>query len=84
MMITDHSKFNDELDQVAKNHNIDFPPAPPAAAYQDSKTMLDLKGPEFDKVYMGEAVKGHTNDLAAVVALDQRFDGGFNNGNVRG
>ena len=65
MMIKDHSKANDELDQVAKNHNIDFPPAPPAAAYQTSKTMLDLKGAEFDKVYMGEVVTDHTNDLAA-------------------
>ena len=65
MMITDHSKANDELSQVAKNHNIDFPPAPPAAAVEMSKTLLDLKGEEFDKKYMGEVVTGHTNDLAA-------------------
>ena len=65
MMITDHSKANDELSQVAKNHNIDFPPAPPAADVEMSKTLLDLKGEAFDKKYMGEAVTGHTNDLAA-------------------
>ena len=65
MMITDHSKANDELSQVAKNHNIDFPPAPPAEAVEMSKTLLDLKGAEFDKKYMGEVVTGHTNDLAA-------------------
>ena len=65
MMITDHSKANDELSQVAKNHNIDFPPAPPAADVEMSKTLLDLKGAEFDKKYMGEVVTGHTNDLAA-------------------
>ena len=64
MMITDHSKANDQLLEVAKDHNIDFPPAPPAAAYQLSKKMLSMKGTEFDKVYMGEAVKDHTNDLA--------------------
>ncbi len=65
-MITAHSKANDELLQVAKNHNIDFPPAPPAAAYKMSQTMLSLKGPEFDKVYMGLLVKAHTNALAAL------------------
>ena len=65
MMITDHSKANDELSQIAKNHNIDFPPAPPAADVEMSKTLLDLKGAEFDKKYMGEVVTGHTNQLAA-------------------
>ena len=30
-----------------------------------SKTLLDLKGAEFDKKYMGEVVTGHTNQLAA-------------------
>lgn len=65
MMVTEHSKANDELSQIAKNHNIDFPPAPPAAAVEMSKTLLDLKGAAFDKKYMGEVVTGHTNDLAA-------------------
>ncbi len=65
MMITAHSKANDELSAVAKKHNIDFPPAPPAEAVEMSKTLLELKGAEFDKKYMGEAVTGHTNDLAA-------------------
>ena len=45
--------------------NIDFPPAPPAADVEMSKTLLDLKGAEFDKKYMGEVVTGHTNQLAA-------------------
>ena len=30
-----------------------------------SKTLLDLKGAEFDKKYMGEVVTGHTNQMAA-------------------
>ena len=65
MMVDDHTKANDELLQIAKNHNIDFPPAPPAADVEMSKTLLDLKGAEFDKKYMGEVVTGHTNQLAA-------------------
>ena len=66
MMITAHAKANDQLLAVAKEHNIDFPPAPPAAAFKLSQTMLSMKGSEFDKVYMGELVKDHTNALAAL------------------
>lgn len=65
-MITEHSKANDELAAVAKHHNIDFPPAPPAEAVEMSKTLLDVKGAEFDKKYMGEIVTMHTNALAAL------------------
>ncbi len=64
MMITDHSKANDQLAQVAKNHNIDFPPAPPAEAVEMSKTLLDVKGAEFDKKYIGAMLTDHTNDVA--------------------
>ncbi len=66
MMIDAHCKANDQLLQVAKDHNIDFPPAPPAAAYKLSQTMLNLKGAEFDKVYLGLLVKAHSNDLVAL------------------
>ena len=66
MMITVHCKANNELLAVAKDHNIDFPPAPPAAAYKMSQPMLAMKGVEFDKVYMGAMVKAHTNALVAL------------------
>ena len=75
MMIDAHAKANDQLLQVAKDHNIDFPPAPPAAAYKMSQTMLSLKGPEFDKVYMGLLVKAHTNALAALKKSQGRNEG---------
>ena len=66
MMIDAHCKANDQLLAVAKDHNIDFPPAPPAAAYKASQPMLALRGAEFDQVYMGAMVKAHTNELAAL------------------
>ena len=65
-MIDAHCKANDQLLAVAKDHNIDFPPAPPAAAYKASQPMLAMKGAEYDKVYMGAMVKAHTNELAAL------------------
>ena len=66
MMIDAHCKANDQLLAVAKDHNIDFPPAPPAAAYKASQPMLAMKGAEYDKVYMGAMVKAHSNELAAL------------------
>ena len=51
---------------MAKDHNIDFRPARPAAAYKASQPMLAMKGAEYDKVYMGTMVKAHTNELAAL------------------
>ena len=66
MMIDAHCKANDQLLAVAKDHNIDFPPAPPAAAYKASQPMLAMKGSEYDKVYMGAMVKAHSNELAAL------------------
>ena len=65
-MIDAHCKANDQLLAVAKDHNIDFPPAPPAAAYKASQPMLAMKGPEYDKVYMGAMVKAHSNELVAL------------------
>ena len=66
MMIDAHCKANDQLLAVAKDHNIDFPPAPPAAAYKASQPMLAMKGAEYDRVYMGAMVKAHSNELVAL------------------
>ena len=49
MMITDHSKANEQLGEVAKNHNIDFPPDAPEKEKALGKKMLDVKGAAFDK-----------------------------------
>lgn len=64
MMIKDHTAANEELAEVAKNHNIDFPPDAPEKEKALGKKMLDVKGAEFDKGYMGHAVKDHSDDLA--------------------
>ena len=63
MMITDHSKANEELAVVAKNHNIDFPPDAPEREKELGKKMLDVKGAAFDKAYAEHAVTDHTEDL---------------------
>lgn len=64
MMITDHSKANEQLGVVAKNHNIDFPPDAPEKEKALGKKMLDVKGAAFDKAYVMHAVKDHTEDVA--------------------
>ena len=64
MMITDHSKANEQLGEVAKNHNIDFPPDAPEKEKALGKKMLDVKGEAFDKAYVDHAVVDHTEDVA--------------------
>lgn len=64
MMITDHAKANEQLGEVAKNHNIDFPPDAPEKEKALGKKMLDVKGAAFDKAYVDHAVVDHTEDAA--------------------
>ncbi len=64
MMIKDHTAANEELGEVAKNHNIDFPPDAPEKEKVLGMKMLDVKGAAFDKAYMDHAVTDHTEDLA--------------------
>ena len=64
MLIKHHTMANEELGEVAKNHNIDFPPDAPEKAKEEGKKLLDVKGAEFDKIYLGDVVKYHSTALA--------------------
>lgn len=59
MMVTDHTKANDELAAIAKTKNITLPSAPDED-HQKKKTELAAKsGAEFDKAYVDAMVSGH-------------------------
>ncbi|MGY4385701.1 putative membrane protein [Pedobacter sp. UYP24] len=64
MMVTDHSKANEELMEIAKKQNI----ALPAGLDEDHmKKMEELKsktGADFDKAYVDAMVGGHQKMLA--------------------
>jgi putative membrane protein len=75
MMVKDHSKAGDELEQVAVLHSIPMPTALDQK-HQDLKTKLsNLKGVEFDREYMSAMVDGHEDvvDRLQTRASEDRF-----------
>jgi len=64
MMVSDHSKANDDLMARAKSLNIVLPPAPGA----DEQKMIDQlskkTGRDFDKAYMDMMLDDHKKDIA--------------------
>lgn len=59
MMVTDHTKANDELIAIAKQKNITLP-TEPDADHQKKKADLAAKtGADFDKAYVDAMVDGH-------------------------
>jgi len=63
-MVTDHSKANDELKQLASTKGVTLP----ADVSADQKKAMDAlsakSGKDFDKSYMDEMVKGHEKVVA--------------------
>lgn len=63
MMVTDHSKANDQLIALAKTKNITLPTAPNS---DDQKTIDELSkksGSDFDKAYVDNMVADHKKDI---------------------
>jgi putative membrane protein len=62
-MVSDHSKANDELKQLAQSKGVTVP----ADVDQESKNTADklskASGKEFDKAYMDDMVKDHEKDV---------------------
>lgn len=64
MMVTDHSKANDELKALAQSKGITLPTAP---GDDERKTMQELaakSGKDFDDAYVDEMVEDHQKDVA--------------------
>ena len=72
MMVTDHSKANEELMEIAKAKNITLPTAPDADHQKKLDDLSKLSGKEFDKAYVDAMVDGHkkTLDLMNMAAKD--------------
>jgi putative membrane protein len=63
MMVSDHSKANDELKALAKNKNITLPDSVSA---DEKKSMDDLSkkaGKAFDKAYVSNMIDDHKKDI---------------------
>lgn len=64
MMVTDHSKANDELKSYASSHGITIPDKLPAAMQKHLDAMKSMKGAAFDKHYVSMMADDHQKDVA--------------------
>ena len=62
MMITDHSKANDELAALAKKNDIEVPDST-TLVKQAKEKILDLRDESFDAAYANNQVKAHEDTL---------------------
>lgn len=62
MMITDHSKANDELAAIAKKHDIKVPDST-TLVKQAKEKILDMRDESFDAAYANNQVKAHEETI---------------------
>lgn len=63
MMVTDHSKANNELMTIAKAKNITLPTEPDSAHLKKMDKLSKMKGADFDKAYVSAMIDGHKETL---------------------
>ncbi len=63
-MVDDHSKANEQLKQVASEQGIQLPDKLNAKDEMTKEHLSKLSGEQFDKAYMNDMVKDHTQDVA--------------------
>ncbi|MGB8581586.1 MAG: DUF4142 domain-containing protein [Candidatus Sulfotelmatobacter sp.] len=63
-MVDDHSKVNEQLKEVANSQGISLPSKLSAKDEMTKERLSKLSGEQFDKAYMSDMVKDHTQDVA--------------------
>src|SRR6185312_4394607 len=63
-MVTDHSKANDELKQIAQQENRTLPSEPSGDEKKSADDLKKLHGAQFDEAYASMMVKDHEQDVA--------------------
>ena len=63
MMVTDHSKANDELKSLAATKNVTLPMSPEGEHQEHINDLKNKTGSEFDKDYIDMMVKDHKEDV---------------------
>ncbi|PYS99991.1 MAG: DUF4142 domain-containing protein [Acidobacteria bacterium] len=64
MMVTDHSKANDELKTLAAKKSITLPAAPMAKHESVIQKLQAMSGADFDKAYVDDMLEDHEKDVA--------------------
>jgi putative membrane protein len=62
--VTDHSKANEELKQVASSKGVDVPKGLSAKDKATRDRLSKLSGAEFDKAYMQDMLRDHQKDVS--------------------
>jgi putative membrane protein len=63
-MVSDHTKANDQLKEVATKENIDIPSSLDSKHQSRVDKLAKLSGPDFDKAYMKDQLKDHEKDVS--------------------
>jgi putative membrane protein len=63
-MVKDHGAANAELATLAKSKGVDAPTTPDPMHKAVRDRLMALQGADFDRAYMQEMVKDHTQDVA--------------------
>ncbi|MDB5309254.1 MAG: putative outer membrane protein-like protein [Gemmataceae bacterium] len=63
-MVTDHTKANKDLEEVAKKAGLGLPTTLLSHHQQHLEKFSKIKGAEFDKAYVKHMVKDHEEDVA--------------------
>ncbi len=63
-MVTDHTKANEQLAEIAKELRIPVPDRPGPEEQKHIDMLREHKGADFDRVYMMHMVKDHEEDVA--------------------
>ena len=63
-MVTDHTKANDELKQIASTKGVQLPSALDKKHQSDMDRLQKMSGADFDKAYMSHMVDDHKQDVA--------------------
>jgi putative membrane protein len=64
MMVTDHTKANDELKALAVKKNITLPTTPNAKHQAAIQKFQGMSGAGFDKAYVDDMLEDHEKDVA--------------------
>ena len=64
-MVTDHSRADQQLRQVATQGNVSIPTAMSKKDQATYESLSKLKGTAFDKAYAKDMVMDHENDISA-------------------
>jgi putative membrane protein len=70
-MIDDHTKADDQLQQVASRENMTLPDRLNSKQQDMINKLSQLSGPAFDKAYVKDMVKDHKKDVSAYRAESQ-------------